>query len=140
MKDFGIEQLKIDNIIRDILPSSNDMININLLYDMVFALILDGDIKQKYIDDVQIGRFCLMVLYKQLHNLQEQFLFEEDTEFDESRKVYQKIGYKQTMREYNLSHMYIKRVFELQPNRSSVGIREMLISHFYRKIAEVETK
>ncbi len=45
MKDFGIEQLKIDNIIRDILPSSNDMININLLYDMVFALILDGDIK-----------------------------------------------------------------------------------------------
>jgi hypothetical protein len=45
MKDLGIEQLKTDAIIRDILPSSNDMININILYDMVFALILDGDVK-----------------------------------------------------------------------------------------------
>lgn len=71
MKDFGVDQLKIDNIIRDILPSSNDMININILYDMIFALILDGDIKEKYIDDVQIGRFCLMILYKQLHTLDE---------------------------------------------------------------------
>lgn len=45
MKDLGMDQLKMDTIIRDILPSSNDMINVNILYDMVFALILDGDVK-----------------------------------------------------------------------------------------------
>lgn len=41
------------------------------------------------------------------------------------------------MREYNLSQMYIKKVLELQPNRSAIEIREMLVAHFYRKVVEV---
>lgn len=31
---------------------------------MILALILEGEVKEKFIDDAQIGRFCLMVLYR----------------------------------------------------------------------------
>ena len=40
------------------------MININVLYDLVYGLILDGCAKEKYIDDYQLGRYCLSQFYK----------------------------------------------------------------------------
>lgn len=35
------------------------MVNVNILYDMIFAMILEGEIKEKFIDDCQVGRYCL---------------------------------------------------------------------------------
>lgn len=61
---MGISQPKIDYLLRDIIPVTNELINVNILYDMVLALILEGEVKEKFIDDAQIGRFCLMVLYR----------------------------------------------------------------------------
>ena len=40
------------------------MININVLYDMIYGLVLDGCVKEKYIDDYQLGRYCLSQFYK----------------------------------------------------------------------------
>lgn len=39
------------------------MININVLYDIIYGLVLDGFVKEKYIDDYQLGRYCLVELY-----------------------------------------------------------------------------
>ena len=41
------------------------MININSIYDLIYGLILDGFVKEKYIDDYQLGKFCLSQLYQQ---------------------------------------------------------------------------
>jgi hypothetical protein len=40
------------------------MVNINMLYDLIYGLLLDGLVKEKYIDDNQMGRYCLLQLYR----------------------------------------------------------------------------
>ena len=50
----------------DILMVSNEMININMLYDMVFGLILEQEVKEKFIEDHQLGKFCLKTIYTSL--------------------------------------------------------------------------
>jgi hypothetical protein len=66
MRDIGIHQDNITFLLNDVILVSNEMINVNILYDMIFGLILEGEVKEKLIDDVQIGRYCLMTLYKSL--------------------------------------------------------------------------
>lgn len=66
MKDMRIHQDNISFLFNDVIVVSNEMINVNILYDMIFGLILEGEVKEKLIDDVQIGRYCLMTLYKGL--------------------------------------------------------------------------
>ena len=39
------------------------MLNINVLYDMIYGLMLDGCVKEKYLDDAQLGKYCLSQLY-----------------------------------------------------------------------------
>lgn len=51
-------------LLEDILTQSNEMVNINMLYDLIYGLLLDGLVKEKYIDDVQMGRYCLLQLYR----------------------------------------------------------------------------
>jgi|688.fasta_scaffold571346_1 hypothetical protein len=66
MKRLGINQKKIDFLLEEVILVSNDMINVNIMYDMILGLILEGEVKEKMIDDAQIGRYCLMTLYKNL--------------------------------------------------------------------------
>lgn len=40
MKNMGIHQDKINFLFTDVILVSNDMINVNILYDMIFGLIL----------------------------------------------------------------------------------------------------
>jgi len=49
-----------------VIGHSNGMINVNLLYDIIYGLMLDGFVKEKYIDDAQLGKYCLSQLYKNL--------------------------------------------------------------------------
>ena len=42
MKKLGINQKKIDFILEDVILVSNDMINVNIMYDMILGLILEG--------------------------------------------------------------------------------------------------
>ena len=44
-QSLGIYQQKIDTILKEIIYVSNDMININMLYDLIYGLILDGSVK-----------------------------------------------------------------------------------------------
>lgn len=48
----------------EIISHSSDMTNINMLNDLIYGLVLDGHVKEKYIDDVQMGRYCLLELYR----------------------------------------------------------------------------
>ena len=45
LQEVGVSQVKIDAILDDILSHSKDMTNVNLLYDLIYGLILDGQIK-----------------------------------------------------------------------------------------------
>ena len=63
---MGIHQKKIDFLLKDVILVSNDMINVNIIYDMILGLMLEGEVKEKFIDDSQIGRYSLMTLYKNL--------------------------------------------------------------------------
>lgn len=42
MKKLGINQKKIDFILQDVILVSNDMINVNIMYDMILGLMLEG--------------------------------------------------------------------------------------------------
>lgn len=54
----------MSRLLEDILTQSNEMVNINMLYDLIYGLLLDGLVKEKYIDDNQMGRYCLLQLYR----------------------------------------------------------------------------
>jgi hypothetical protein len=63
LKDMGVGEAKIDTLLVDILSVSSEMVNVNVLYDMIYSLILEGEVKEKYIDDHQLAKYCLLSLY-----------------------------------------------------------------------------
>lgn len=66
LKDLGVSN-KVSNVLLDeVVGHSNGMININVLYDMIYGLMLDGVVKEKYIDDSQLAKYCLSQLYTAL--------------------------------------------------------------------------
>lgn len=66
LQSLGVPQVSIDTIFNEILSHSNSMANVNLLYDLIYGLILEGQVKEKYIDDSLMGRYCLSELYKNI--------------------------------------------------------------------------
>jgi hypothetical protein len=66
LQDLGVANKVSNTLLHEIVGHSNGMININVLYDMVYGLMLDGFVKEKYIDDAQLGKFCLSQLYADL--------------------------------------------------------------------------
>ncbi len=70
LQSLGVPQVSIDTIFNEILSHSNSMVNINLLYDLIYGLILEGQVKEKYIDDSLMGRYCLSELYKNIKKQQ----------------------------------------------------------------------
>lgn len=60
MKRYGIDEKNINFLFNDVLVISNDMVNVTILYDIIFALMLEGEVKLKFIDQGQIERYCNM--------------------------------------------------------------------------------
>jgi len=48
------------------------MVNVNVLYDMIYSLILEGEIKERYIDDYHLAKYCLHCLYTNIQKEDEE--------------------------------------------------------------------
>ena len=66
LQELGVSNKVSNVLLHEVAGHSNGMINVNVLYDMIYGLMLDGLVKEKYIDDAQLGKYCLSQLYAAL--------------------------------------------------------------------------
>lgn len=63
LRTIGIQE-KVNKIISNEILGDNDMVNINILYDYIVCLQLNGHIKANLISDTLLGRFALKLIYE----------------------------------------------------------------------------
>lgn len=120
------------------------MTNINMLFDLIYGLILDGTVKEKYIDDSQMGRYCLTNFFKAIKEEKavelESVIFDDDLEYAEAKKWFERAGFRLTMREFNQIEQYLKKTKDQNPGIDWSIMKEDLLNREEGKKIKEEGK